>query len=92
MTSELQKQIFRENKAKKMPLKHFCRPRPYFLSFYKIPFPIDLFWIDAHCAKKISLLAHSGAEILMMVEATPHPHATHNNQGVGTEKVKNFIL
>ena len=32
MTSELQKQIFRENKAKKMPLKHFCRPRPHFLS------------------------------------------------------------
>ena len=26
------KQFFRENKAKKMPLKHFSRLTPYFLS------------------------------------------------------------
>ena len=52
MSSESQKQIFREILAKKMRLKHFFRPKPHFLGSFQKKISINRFWIDTHCAKK----------------------------------------
>ena len=45
-----------------------------------------------HIVPKNSLLAPSRAEILGGGRNPPPPHATHNSQGVGMERVKEIKL
>ena len=70
-----------------MPLKHFCRPRPYFLSDFQNSFSYCQILDRYTLYQKNSLLASSGAEILEGGGIRPPPHAIHNSQGVGMERV-----
>ena len=75
MTSKLQKQIFRKIKAKKVRLKHFCLPTPYFLSDFQNFFFYSLIFDRCILYQKNSLLAPSGAEIIGGVGRNPHTTA-----------------
>ena len=71
-----------------MPLKHFCRSRPYFSTDFQNFFSTDRSWIDAHLTKKTAFQPHKGLRYQGGGAESAPLHATHNNLYPNTGRFK----